>query len=166
MGYDPSSLGTPQDATQVAIAASVLPVNGSFGMEGNATLAAALPLQAPAAELTDMWGLQAAVLLSCIVARGVLAGSVLKQLDAIAKGLIDVTAIVLCTAIQIIVEGTSLDGTEIGIQVLMLLSIVGFIIARSSTPQGSQALKSHDRPVALELRDTVRPVSRHSPKVL
>lgn len=39
---------------------------------------------------------------SCVVARGALNGSVLKKLDALTKGLIDVTAIVLCTLIQVL----------------------------------------------------------------
>jgi len=98
------------------------------------------------------------------VARGVLSGSVLKELDSIAKGLIDVTAIVLCTVVQIGVEGSeSADGTVLGIQLLLLLSIVSYVVARASSPQVSQGLKVSDRPM-LELRDMQG--ARHSPKVL
>uniref|UniRef100_A0A7S2J1I5 Uncharacterized protein n=1 Tax=Alexandrium andersonii TaxID=327968 RepID=A0A7S2J1I5_9DINO len=108
---------------------------------------------------------QIATLWSCIVARGVLSGSVLKQLDSIAKGLIDVTAIVLCTVIQIGVEGSeSADGTVLGIQLLLLLSIVSYVVARANPPKDAlKAKKNFDRPV-LELRDLSGP--RESPKVL
>lgn len=73
-----------------------------------------------------------AILLSCIVFRGVLGGSVLKQLDSVAKGLIDITAIIVCTGLQFSIDGNIPDGTIIGIEALMLLSIMSYIVARSS----------------------------------
>merc|ERR1712137_324619 len=72
--------------------------------------------------------LQRIMLLFCIVSRGVLSGSVLKRLDAITKGLIDVTAIVLCTALQITIDTSKADGTALGIQGLMLLSILSYVL--------------------------------------
>merc|ERR1719433_2017343 len=86
---------------------AALAANGTVGLSaaGNATANAVstglLDDESPA----EINPLGIAVLLSCIVARGVLGSSVLKNLDSIAKGLIDVTAIVLCTVIQIGVEG-------------------------------------------------------------
>jgi len=70
---------------------------------------------------------------SCVVARGVLNGSVLKQLDALTKGLIDVTAIVLCTLIQVLAQGRQTDATAMGLQMLMLLSVLGFVTGRQSS---------------------------------
>ena len=57
---------------------------------------------------------------SCVVARGVLNSSVLKKLDALTKGLIDVTAIVLCTLIQVLAQGRQTDVTAMGLQMMML----------------------------------------------
>lgn len=68
--------------------------------------------------------------LTCIVARGMLGGSVLKQLDSIAKGLIDVTAIVFCTALQILMDPSTANGTILGLECLMLLSILSYVLAR------------------------------------
>lgn len=69
----------------------------------------------------------------CVVARGVLNGSVLKQLDALTKGLIDVTAIVLCTLIQVLAQGRKTDATAMGLQMMMLLSVLGFVTGRQSS---------------------------------
>lgn len=101
--------------------------------------------------------LRLTVLLLCIVARGVLTGCVLKQLDSIAKGLIDVTAIVLCTVMQIATDGAPADGTMIGIQLLLLLSVVSFIVSRSSPSQISR--KTYDIPEGAERRGS-------APKIL
>jgi hypothetical protein len=72
-------------------------------------------------------------LVACVLTRGFLSGSVLKHLDAIAKGLIDVTAIVLCTGLQVSFVGAVVDGTAIGIQGLMLMSVGSYIVARAPT---------------------------------
>jgi hypothetical protein len=84
-------------------------------------------------EDTSILSLPTFTLVACILTRGFLSGSVLKQLDAIAKGLIDVTAIVLCTGLQVSFGGLAIDRTAIGIQGLMLLSIISYIIARAPT---------------------------------
>merc|ERR1712113_1292267 len=104
-------------------------------MGNNATQVIALAFEKAPSTTLDSWrSAQIGITWTIIITRGVLGGSILKQLDSIAKGLIDVTAIVLCTAIQIMLDGSeSADGTVIGIQSLMLLSIVSFIIARSSS---------------------------------
>mmetsp|Transcript_90224 Transcript_90224/g.291711 ORF Transcript_90224/g.291711 Transcript_90224/m.291711 type:complete len:432 (+) Transcript_90224:96-1391(+) len=100
-------------------------VNASFAMAP--TAASVMPEEVQ--EGTSF--LEVAILLSCIIGRGVLSGSVLKQLDTIAKGLIDVTAIVLCTCLQIWIDPASANGTSVGLQFLMLLSIVSFQQART-----------------------------------
>jgi len=118
---------------------------------------------------------QIVVLLACIVARGVLSGKVLKQLDSLAKGLIDVTAIVLCTCLQIALDRKAANGTVLGIQFLMLLSIVTYIMARdSSLPRGGHALPHRVWPekpattAVLELpaAPSATSVRRQAPKVL
>ncbi|CAE7257998.1 unnamed protein product [Symbiodinium natans] len=79
----------------------------------------------------------------CVVARGVLNGSVLKQLDALTKGLIDVTAIVLCTLIQVVAQGRQTDATAMGLQMLMLLSVLGFVTGRQTA---AATVRPEDRP--------------------
>jgi len=78
--------------------------------------------------------LRVALSVSCVVARGALNGSVLKKLDALTKGLIDVTAIVLCTVIQVLAQGRPTDVTAMGLQMMMLLSVLGFVSARQVAP--------------------------------
>ncbi|CAJ1335980.1 unnamed protein product [Effrenium voratum] len=78
--------------------------------------------------------LRVAMSVSCVVARGALNGSVLKKLDALTKGLIDVTAIVLCTVIQVLAQGRPTDATAMGLQMMMLLAVLGFVSARQPAP--------------------------------
>lgn len=172
MAHTTDAAGTAEDMSPAALAV-VLTNSSRNGTAGVATAAARAVATAAArhkvrgSRFSPGWIWQIATLWSCIVARGILGGSILKQLDSIAKGLIDVTAIVLCTVIQIGMEGSeSADGTVLGIQLMLLLSIVSYVVARASSPQASQgrAIKSTDRPTMLELRDLQG--SRHSPKVL
>mmetsp|Transcript_7407 Transcript_7407/g.16930 ORF Transcript_7407/g.16930 Transcript_7407/m.16930 type:complete len:437 (+) Transcript_7407:85-1395(+) len=168
MGHNSGALDASQASARQGLSAS-LAVNSSASLQtaGNATAGAAsahLIAEEPASE---MYAVRIGLLLACIVARGVLAGSVLKQLDAIAKGLIDVTAIVLCTVIQIGVQGPeSANGTALGIQLLMLLSILSYSVARSPSPGMVQAPKAYDKPAMLELPSVTLPGPRRSPKVL
>ncbi|CAL1128241.1 unnamed protein product [Cladocopium goreaui] len=67
-----------------------------------------VPTAAPDEESPYLLPLRVALSVSCVVARGALNGSVLKKLDALTKGLIDVTAIVLCTVIQVLVRVSAL----------------------------------------------------------
>merc|ERR1719215_508782 len=137
-----------------------------------------LVADAPAGMHTAMesspWG-QIMVLLACIVARGVLSGKVLKQLDSLAKGLIDVTAIVLCTCLQLAFDMQAANGTVLGMQLLMLLSIVSYIMARESAPPRGGHVLPHrvwpeQLPTSAVLELTATPaaasVRRQAPKVL
>lgn len=74
--------------------------------------------------------LQTVMLLSCLISRGVLGGTVLKHMDSLTKGLIDVAAIVLCTFLQLALYPNEADGTVLGIQLMMLLSIISYQYAR------------------------------------
>jgi len=127
-------------SVQQAAALSAVVANGAGGLNatlatiGNNTIEAATMLAAPE-EAPGISLFERLILLSCIVARGALSGSVLKRLDAIAKGLIDVTAIVLCTGLQIMLDATKADGTILGIQGLMLMAILNYTVARSSNPR-------------------------------
>lgn len=92
----------------------------------NATLAVLVDGAAGQAVSEGPGYMQIGILLSCIIARGVLSGTVLKQLDSIAKGLIDVTAIVVCTGLQILIDPSTANGTVLGTQLLMLMSIISY----------------------------------------
>lgn len=96
-----------------------------------------VPTAAPVEDLdpsSPFLPLRVALSVSCVVARGALNGSVLKKLDALTKGLIDVTAIVLCTVIQVLAQGRQTDVTAMGLQMMMLLSVLGFVSARQVAP--------------------------------
>lgn len=93
-----------------------------------------VPTAAPDEESPYLLPLRVALSVSCVVARGALNGSVLKKLDALTKGLIDVTAIVLCTVIQVLAQGRQTDVTAMGLQMMMLLSVLGFVSARQVAP--------------------------------
>lgn len=142
-----SSSGAPGDQERGASAAlaagQLLSVNGEelaenatgAALRGLAGAGAAIPISP---ELQEGSALpQFLMLITVIISRGVLSATVLKNLDSIAKGLIDVTAIVVCTGIQFTMDPNSVDGTVIGIQTLMLLSISSYIVARSSAPSCS-----------------------------
>jgi len=120
----------------------------------DASNSSALAPDAPAADSASAVLVPLRVLLSvsCVVARGSLNGTVLKRLDALTKGFIDVTAIVLCTVLQIFVNGRSADATAIGLQIMMLLSVLGFVTARqapATNPRGPGEAKDF-RPSALQ----------------
>merc|ERR1712039_589843 len=115
-----------QESAAKLAAGAVLEANAS----GLALQAVAAPTAAPEAS----WIPQFLLRIGVVISRGVLAGVVLKNLDSIAKGLIDVTAIVVCTGIQFSLDPDSADGTVVGLQSLMLLSILSYIIARAGAP--------------------------------
>lgn len=102
------------------------------GMELDSDVPTAAPVRDE--ESPYLLPLRVALSVSCVVARGALNGSVLKKLDALTKGLIDVTAIVLCTVIQVLAQGRQTDVTAMGLQMMMLLSVLGFVSARQVAP--------------------------------
>ncbi|CAE7198771.1 unnamed protein product [Symbiodinium sp. CCMP2592] len=95
--------------------------------------AAGLPELEDISRAASLLPIRVVLSVGCVVARGVLNGSVLKQLDALTKGLIDVTAIVLCTLIQVLAQGRKTDATAMGLQMMMLLSVLGFVTGRQSS---------------------------------
>mmetsp|Transcript_55587 Transcript_55587/g.119998 ORF Transcript_55587/g.119998 Transcript_55587/m.119998 type:complete len:409 (-) Transcript_55587:51-1277(-) len=118
-------------------------LGGVSALQGNASgfesaaIAVAEELSAAAskrlAEAPPMAYSSAIAIMTVIVARGIMSSLVLKRLDCIAKGLIDVTAIVVCTGIQIVIDGSVKSYTVIGIQVLMLLSVLNYILAQDNS---------------------------------
>jgi len=118
-----------------AMAAGVVENGSSFAPNATGLVLQTLAMDAQPTEGSPLP--MFVMLICCVISRGVLSGSVLKNLDSIAKGLIDVTAIVVCTGIQFTLAPESADGTVVGIQTLMLLSILSYIVARASGPSSS-----------------------------
>merc|ERR1712125_89250 len=111
---------SPTDGEVVAASAAA---NVASSVAGNASVAAVVAHAAagtehPSSTFLDrstQHGFPTVGLVACILARGFLSGSVLKQLDAIAKGLIDIAAIVICTVLQVCLGGAAIDSVAIGI---------------------------------------------------
>eukprot|EP00929_Paragymnodinium_shiwhaense_P056772 TRINITY_DN28422_c0_g1_i1.p1 TRINITY_DN28422_c0_g1~~TRINITY_DN28422_c0_g1_i1.p1 ORF type:complete len:475 (-),score=128.51 TRINITY_DN28422_c0_g1_i1:50-1474(-) len=89
----------------------------------------------------DAWtvDLRLCVLFVLLVCRGILTVGVLKKLDSVTKGLIDVMSIVFCALLQIAVDGVEVDWAALGLQAVLLLSISQYFMAKASLTSPSPA---------------------------
>lgn len=87
------------------------------------------------------WGPQTVLLWMLCICRGSLCSIVLKRLDSVTKGLIDVSSIVLCSGLQIVLDGIDVDPIVVAMQIVLLLSITQYLVAKAQAPPQAPSRK-------------------------
>jgi len=83
------------------------------------------------------------VLWAITVLRGVLSSVILKNLDSVSKGLIDVTSIILCTTLEIVFEGRVIDPKMTCLQAMILLSIISYMTRHEPGKGTASSVDTH-----------------------
>ena len=78
----------------------------------------------------DGWDFCMWLLLLLVVARGVMCTVVLKKLDCVTTYLVDVSSIIVCTALPLFIDGMAVDRVTLGLLLVIRLCIMQYFTAK------------------------------------